>query len=62
MNNHSKYFFCYDRNLSKYLVKKGHKYITRARCLKTNHEFALFEKTDDLKMILERWKDRKVII
>lgn len=56
MISNNKYFFCYDRNLSEHLIKNGHRYITRAKGLKTNHEFALFEKTDKLKQLLDRWQ------
>ena len=55
MLSNKDFFFCYDRKLSYWLVKNGCHFITRALSVKDGSEFALFEKTDKLKQLLEQW-------
>jgi len=54
-----KYFFSYDKNLSRFLIDHGHKYITKAINIKDKSVFTLFEKTDDLIELVNEWNERR---
>jgi len=54
------YFFCYSPNLYKHL-KYNHNisYITKGTNPSTYKDFWVFEKTDQLKQILDTWTKKK---
>lgn len=56
MNEQSKYFYCYNMNLSKYLYEKGFRYIHKAREIKTGNIFSCYEVTDGLSAALKSYK------
>jgi hypothetical protein len=55
----SKYFFCYNSDLGKYLKSKGLNYVTRAKHYKSNKEFSLFEVTDTLEQYIKEFNKMK---
>jgi hypothetical protein len=50
------FFFCYSSKLSKYLASKGFTYLIMARDMNKDNLFSLYEKTDQLKQELDRYK------
>lgn len=59
MNKQEQYLFVYDRKLFDALRKKGIPYITKARNVNNDKVFTLFEKTDEVKMIVNDWVSLK---
>lgn len=53
------YFYCYDRLLFDYLSNAGFRFITKARNIKDNRVFSLFERTNDLDYHLSKWMELK---
>jgi hypothetical protein len=49
------FFFVYDYNMQKYLSKKGHKFITHARSIKTGREFWLFIRSNELQKSIDEF-------
>lgn len=56
----TKYFFCYDPSLGKYLKSKGFNYVTRAKHYKSNKEFSLFEVTAQLEIIINEYHSKQI--
>lgn len=61
------YFFCYDKRLADFLrYKKNITYITKARSVKNDFIFYLFEKSESLQISIDEWlkngynKDQKI--
>lgn len=52
----SKYFFCYNPQLGKFLQSKNFKYITKAQHPSSQQIFTLFENSDDLSNAIEEYK------
>ena len=53
----NKYFFCYSTNLQEFLrYEKDIKYICTARHRKSNKQFWLFERTEELKIALVEYR------
>jgi hypothetical protein len=56
-NTRTRYFFCYNKNVSDYLRQnKNIEYITKAKHPVTNQVFCLFEKTHALQIALDEYK------
>lgn len=51
-----RYFYCYNKNVSQYLLNKGFRYIHIAREIKTGNIFSLYKVTDDLSQALKEYK------
>ncbi|GGJ77136.1 hypothetical protein GGR02_003024 [Anoxybacillus voinovskiensis] len=55
------YFFCYDQRLADFLrYEKNIEYITKARSVKNNFIFYLFEKSDLLQTAIDEWLKKGV--
>lgn len=52
----SKYFYCYNVSLSKYLNSKGIRYITVAREPKSNKLFSLYEINTNLQNAIDEYR------
>ena len=52
----SKYFYCYSTNLKKFFCDNGLRYITRSVHEKTKKPFWVFESSDQVTLLLNRWK------
>lgn len=55
----SKYFFCYSKKLSTFLILRNHKYITKAIHRDTMKLFHLFEMNDELKKDLQEFNENR---
>jgi hypothetical protein len=51
------FFYAYDLGLINYLRRKGVRYITKAKHIKTDNIFAIFIKSDELNKHVERWNE-----
>jgi len=51
-----KYFYCYNKSVSDFLVSNGLKFITVAREPKSNKLFSLYEQSPKLKELLVQYK------
>lgn len=57
--NNNKYFFCYDKELAKFLAfEKQLPYITIAINPRTLKKFTLFERTLELTQSLDEWSKK----
>ena len=56
------FYYCYDLGLIKYLKSKGFNYITKARHLKTNKIFAMFEPSEELQKYIDKWQEAKKVL
>lgn len=56
MKNSSEYFYCYTKKLSLYLSSQGINYIIKARSVKDNSIFTLYEKSNELQLTLNKFK------
>lgn len=58
--NNNKYFFCYDKELAKFLAfEKQLPYITIAINPRTFKKFTLFERTLELTQSLDEWNKKE---
>jgi hypothetical protein len=55
----NKYFFCYSKQLSTYLILRNHKYITKAIHRDTMKLFHLFEVNEELKKDLKEFSEKR---
>lgn len=55
--NQFNFFYCYDEGLTSYLIRKGFRYITKARHYRTNKLFSLFILTDELNHYINEWNN-----
>lgn len=55
MTHDNEYFYCYTKKLSLYLSSQGIHYIIKARSVKDNSIFTLYEKTNELQQALEQF-------
>lgn len=53
--NKDDFFYSYDIGMIKYLRKKGFHYISMGKHIKTGNIFAVFVKTDKLKLHIDKW-------
>jgi len=56
MNHNIKLYYCYSKELSKYLYDKGFRYLHKAKELKTNNIFSCYEVTPELSKALKEYK------
>jgi hypothetical protein len=49
-------FYCYTRKLSSYLCSEGIEYILKARSIKDDSIFTLYQKSDELQQALDKFK------
>lgn len=49
------FFYAYDEGLINYLKRKGFKYITKAKHIRTENVFAIFIVTEQLNEHVKRW-------
>ncbi|MGF9975326.1 hypothetical protein [Viridibacillus arvi] len=50
------FFFCYDVKLSKFIKENNIPYFMKARSMKDNKIFTMYEQTEQLQTILTGWK------
>lgn len=50
------FYFCYSSKLSSYLASKNIRYLFMAKDMNKNNPFSIYEKTDQLLMELENYK------
>lgn len=55
----TKYFFCYDMELAKFIKLKGVDYITRAKHYKSDKEFTLYLCNDYVDQLIEEYKSSR---
>lgn len=51
----SKYFYCYSNRLHKFLEAFGVEYITSAINPSSNKNYWMYEKSENLDMLIEEW-------
>lgn len=51
------FFYCYNKNLAKYLYEKGFRYIHKAKEIKTNNIFSCYEITPELSNALKEYSN-----
>lgn len=52
----SKYFFCYSERMSNFIMSKGVSYITQAKHKETDKVFTLFERSDQLELVINEYE------
>jgi len=52
----NRFFFCYDRSLTEYLLSKNLHYITKAIHPMSKRMFALFEQSEELSIRMNEYK------
>jgi hypothetical protein len=57
MNTQPEFFYAYDIGLITYLRKKGFRYITKAKHIKTDKIFAVFLVNDELSEHIRKWNE-----
>lgn len=53
------FFFCYNSDLKNYLVENNVDFITSAYSIKTQDRFWLFQKSDELQELLNKYNNNK---
>lgn len=53
------FFYCYDRDLSKYLYERGFRYIHKAKEIRTNSIFSAYYITEQLSQALKEYKSNE---
>ena len=56
--NTSDFFFCYTKELSDFLSQNDLYYIFKAKSIKDNSVFTLYEKSDRLQGLLDEYKNQ----
>lgn len=54
--NEQDFFFCFTRKLSIFLKEEGISYIIKARSIKDNAIYTVYQKTDELQRALDKYK------
>lgn len=54
-----KYFYCYSRPLKEFLIENGLQYILYARHPATMKRYWVFESSEQLNMLLGKWRNQK---
>lgn len=53
------FFFCYTKAVSDYLSQQGIYYILKAKSIKDNNVFTMYQKTDELYSVLQEYRKQK---
>lgn len=54
--NNKDFFYCYTKKLSLFLSSEGIDYILKAKSIKDNSIFTLYQKTEELQRALDKFK------
>lgn len=55
-----KIYYCYSKNLKKYLVENGQRYFSKAIHCQTNKKYWMFFHNEDLDKLLILWSKNKL--
>lgn len=55
-----KYFYCYSTNMKKFFCDNGLRYITKSVHDKTKRTFWVFESSDRVTELLNKWREDKL--
>lgn len=51
------FFFCFTKKLSIFLKEEGISYIIKARSIKDDAIYTVYQKTDELQRVLDKYKE-----
>lgn len=54
-----RYYYCYSYPQKEFLINRGLRYITAAINQSTGKRYWLFEGTEKLNMLLQKWRDNR---
>lgn len=59
MDNQMRYYYCYSYPQKEFLKNNGLRYITAAINQSTQKRYWLFEGTEELNKLLQKWRDNR---
>ncbi|WP_207940152.1 hypothetical protein DOK78_002380 [Enterococcus sp. DIV2402] len=52
----TKFFYCYNKNLSRYIKNKGIRYVLHGTNKNSGNDYVLYERTHELSSAIDEWQ------